>query len=52
VKQPRFASADASSTFAMSNHERILLGIHPVPGSPDKMEVALLRIWSTPRKTP
>jgi hypothetical protein len=52
VKQPRFASAESVSTFAMSNHERVLLGIHAVPGSPEKMEVMLLRVWSTPRKTP
>ena len=51
VKQPRFASAEGSSTIAMSNQERVLLGVHAVPGSPDKMEVMLLRIWSTPRKS-
>ena len=52
AKQPRFASAEASSTIAMANQERVLLGVHSVPGSPDKMEVMLLRVWSTPRKTP
>jgi hypothetical protein len=50
AKQPRFASAEGSSTFAMSNQERVLLGVHSVPGSPDKMEVMVLRVWSTPRK--
>jgi hypothetical protein len=50
TKQPRFAEAGSSGTFAMSNHERVLLGIHTVPGSPDKMEVMLLRVWTTPRK--
>ena len=49
-KQPRFGSVEASSTIAMSNQERVLLGVHAVPGSPDKMEVMLLRVWSTPRK--
>jgi len=52
VKQPRFASAESISTIAMSNNERVLLGIHAVPSSPDKMEVMLLRVWSTPRKSP
>jgi hypothetical protein len=52
VKQPRFASAEGSSTFAMSNQEPVLLGVHSVPGSPDKMEVMVLRVWSTPRKKP
>ena len=51
VKQPRFASAEASSTIAMANQERVLLGVHSVPGVPDKMEVMLLRVWCTPRKT-
>ncbi len=52
AKQPRFACAETSSTVAMSNHERVLLGVHSVPGAPEKMEVVLLRVWSTPRKTP
>jgi hypothetical protein len=50
TKQPRFASAEVRSTVSIAQNERVLLGVHPVPGAPGKMEVMLLRVWSTPRK--
>ena len=49
IKQPRFASAKTTGTFAVQSGERTLLSIHRVPDHEKEMEFFILRAWTTPR---
>ncbi len=49
IKQPRFASAKTTGTFAVQSGERTLLSIHRVPEHENEMELFILRTWTTPR---
>ena len=48
IKQPRFASAKTTGTFALQSGERTLLSIHRVPDHEKEMELFILRAWTTP----
>jgi hypothetical protein len=46
LKQPRFASANVNSTFAMTSGETVLLSAHRIPGQEGQTELFQLRVWN------
>lgn len=48
IKQPRFSVERGGAEIAMASGSRTLLGIHAVPEKPNKLELFILRAWTTP----